>query len=355
MAAQQNNSKSISATNTSKPKVTTKPLGVQSNISVTKEESEYFKRFTSLNPSAEPLPQGDGVIRISPFDDYVIFTIFDETTEIKPSNTPSKAIPGISPSADDVINTADTPIDLSNVGTLTLVFVGENDEIRIPNWTQVQEVDLSQGQVLFRISKEDSKKILALDNQNFYISTRMEDENGISDESVLYTGTFLNLQDSVQQNMTDKLNAQALLYSRELAGKQRIIDNYENALAEMISLDEDQNATIAGLEASNLELTNELALLSEQLGSTESELALKTAQLVAQSVERLKRKRSQISAIRKISRKSSKAKQIRYNKQAASLLQEFNTAKNPIQIQKPGFGFGFSGGEDRVIRDPFDL
>ena len=104
-------------------------MAVQSNISVTKTQREYFKKFTSLNPTAEALPQGDGVIRISPFDDYIIFTLFDETGQDG--------------------NLENTPIDLSNVGTLTLVFVGENDEIRIPNWTQVQlKLILAQGQVL---------------------------------------------------------------------------------------------------------------------------------------------------------------------------------------------------------------
>ena len=98
----------------------------------------------------------------------------------------------------------------------------------------------------------------------------------------------------------------------------------------MISLDEDQTATISGLEASNLELTNELPILTEQLGSTESELALKNAQLIAQRAERLKKKRSQIRALTKKAAGSTKAKQIRYNKQAAGLLQEFNTSKNPI-------------------------
>ncbi len=330
MAVQQNNSKTNSKTNTKTPNTTTTPLGIQSNISVTKKEAEYFKRFTSLNPSAEPLPQGDGVIRISPFDDYVIFTLFDETTEIKPGSTDSKAIAENPSLADSVINTADTPIDLSNVGTLTLVFVGENNEIRIPNWTQVQEVDLSQGQVLFRISKEDSKKILALDNQNFYISTRMEDESGVSDESVLYTGTFLTLQDSVQQTMTDKLNQQALLYSKELASKQKIIDDYAADLREMISLDEVQNTTIATLEASNLELANELALLTEKLGATEATIVTKNARRAAQAAETSKKKRSQIKAIQLKSTKSSGNKQLRYYSQAADLLQEFTTSKNPI-------------------------
>ena len=50
-----------------------------------------------------------------------------------------------------------------------------NDEIDILNHTQVDEVDLSQGEVLFRITRSDSKKILALTNNNFYISTKMVD------------------------------------------------------------------------------------------------------------------------------------------------------------------------------------
>ena len=276
---------------------------------------EYFKKFTSLNPTAEPLPQGDGVIRISPFDDYIIFTIFDETGENG--------------------ELADTPIDLSNVGTLTLVFVGANDEIRIPNWTRVQDVDLSQGQVLFRISKEDSKKILALDNQNFYISTRMEDQDGTSDESVLYTGTFLNLQDYTKQNATDKLNQQALLYSNELTELNATIKRLNEELANMISLDQDQIATILRLKASNLELTNQVAELSNQLGSSKSEVILNNAKLAARSSDLAIKKRSQIKAIqKKTNKESNRARQARYIKQAAENLQEFNTAKNPVRDKR---------------------
>lgn len=286
-------------------------MAVQTNISVTKKEREYFKKFTSLNPTAEPLPQGDGTIRISPFDDYIIFTLFDETGENGEMEN--------------------TPIDLSNVGTLTLVFVGENDEIRIPNWTQVQDVDMSQGQVLFRIDKENSKKILALDNQNFYISTRMEDESGISDESVLYTGTFIGIADAAQQSLTSKLNEQALLYAEELAKLNQEIARLNAELSEMITLDEEQIATIQALEASNLSLTNEVATLSEQLGSAESEIALKEAQEAQRIAGLQKKKRQQVASIRKVAKATaSKSKQKRYFKQAAFNLQEFNTSKNPV-------------------------
>lgn len=287
-------------------------MAVQTNISVTKTQREYYKKFTSLNPTAEPLPQGDGTIRISPFDDYIIFTLFDETGENGEME--------------------DTPIDLSNVGTLTLVFVGENDEIRIPNWTQVQEVDLSQGQVLFRIDKESSKKILALDNKNFYISTRMEDESGVSDESVLYTGTFLGITDAAQQTLTAKLNEQALLYAEELAKLKAEIERLNSELAEMISLDEEQIATIQALEASNLALTNEVAVLTEKLGAAESEVALEEAKNAQLRAALLKKKRQQVRAIRKVAKSTAtKSKQKTFFKQAAVNLQEFNTKANPVQ------------------------
>tara|TARA_R100000951_G_scaffold113517_1_gene115708 strand:+ start:1865 stop:2845 length:981 start_codon:yes stop_codon:yes gene_type:complete len=315
MAAQTNKSDSISRAVSNTPEITTAPIGIQTNAPIAAPTREYFKKFTSLNPTAEPLPQGDGVIRISPFDDYIIFTIFDETGENG--------------------ELADTPIDLSNVGTLTLVFVGANDEIRIPNWTRVQDVDLSQGQVLFRISKEDSKKILALDNQNFYISTRMEDQDGTSDESVLYTGTFLNLQDYTKQNATDKLNQQALLYSNELTELNATIKRLNEELANMISLDQDQIATILRLKASNLELTNQVAELSNQLGSSKSEVILNNAKLAARSSDLAIKKRSQIKAIqKKTNKESNRARQARYIKQAAENLQEFNTAKNPVRDKR---------------------
>ena len=288
-------------------------MAIQTNISVTKKEREYYKKFTTLNPTAEPLPQGDGVIRISPFDDYIIFTLFDETGENG--------------------ELTDKPIDLSNVGTLTLVFVGENDEIRIPNFTRVQEVDPSQGQVLFRIDKESSKKILSLDNNNFYISTRMEDESGVSDESVLYTGTFLGLTDAAKQTMTSKLNEQALLYSQELAKLQSEIERLNAQLAEMISLDEEQIATIQALEASNLSLTNEVATLTDKLGSAESELALKEAEEAQALADANKKKREQVTAIRKKAQiQTSKKKEKRYFKQAANNLQEFNTKRTPVTV-----------------------
>jgi len=309
---QENKSESKSRSFFNRPRRTATPLGISTGISVTRKEKEYYTKFTTLNPTAEPLPQGDGVIRISPFDDYIIFTLYDETGQNG--------------------DLADTPIDLSNVGTLNLVFIGENDEIRIPNWTKVKEVDLSQGQVLFKIDKESSKKILSLDNNNFYISTRMVDENGISDESVLYTGTFLGIKDAAEESMTAKLKRISLQYAKELAKLQSEIERLNRELAEMLSLDEDQIATIKALEASNLSLTDQVAELSAQLCDAQSELILEEAKNAQLLAEQNKKKRQQIQAITKKTKTAPNNKKVKkYFKQASKLNQEFTTRQGPIE------------------------
>ena len=169
-------------------------MAIRTNISLSKTQKEYFQRFVNLSVNEEALVQGEGVIRISPFDDYFLFTMYDE------------------------IDSEDTPIDLSNVGDIFINFIGTSDEINIKNWTQVNEVDLSQGEVLFKISKDDSKKVLALNNNNFYISTKMvsASDDSVSDESILYQGTWLAFDAANRDRLTSQIAEQQLEYSREL-------------------------------------------------------------------------------------------------------------------------------------------
>ena len=163
---------------------------IDTKITVKERQVQYYKKFKNLSVNEEILPQGDGNIRISPFDDYFLFTLYDEK------------------------DGENTPIDLSNVGTLFISFIGNNDEIKIPNYTNVEDIDMSAGQVLFRISKENGKKILSLDNKNFYISTAMVSQDGTeSDESVVYTGTFSKLTDEAKKSLTSQMDAIAEEYS----------------------------------------------------------------------------------------------------------------------------------------------
>jgi cell division protein FtsB len=217
-------------------------MEILTNIPLTSTESKLYKKFTTLSVNENPLPQGDAVIKISPFDDYFIFTLFDE------------------------INGEDKPIDLSNVGSLYISFIGENDEIRIPYYINVQNIDMSQGQVLFRISKDNSKKILALDNDNFYISSQMMSPDGsVSDETVLYTGKFKALDKEVQEALTTKLENAALIYAKDLAALNDQISKLQQENTSLKSTNDQLNLTIQQLRSSNQQLSNELANVSANM------------------------------------------------------------------------------------------
>ena len=215
-------------------------MEIQTNIALTSQESKVYKKFTTLSVNETPLPQGDAVIRISPFDDYFIFTLFDE------------------------VNGEDKPIDLSNVGTLYISFIGRNDEIRIPYYTNVQDLNMAQGQVLFRISKDNSKKILELDNDNFYISSKMFSQDGSeSDETILYTGKFKALDEEVQESLTSQLENASIEYAKELGTltteNEKLKQEKTTLNAEIARL----NLIIQQLRTSNQNLSNELSNLAE--------------------------------------------------------------------------------------------
>jgi|TARA_R100000501_G_scaffold5049_1_gene11112 glutamine synthetase type III len=221
---------------------------------------ELYKKFTNLAVDDVILPQGDGTIRISPFDDYILFTIYEER------------------------NGSDTPIDLLSAGSIFLSFIGENDEIKIPYFTNVKQMDLSAGQVLFRISAEDSKKILALDNNNFYVSVQMQAEGeNASDESVIYTGKFLSFADEAQQSLTDKYDLllkasieEGVEYQAQISERDKEIAQLKQTITDL----EDRNQVLFD---NNITISNELADLAKDLSSDVIDAALQASAAAQQA------------------------------------------------------------------------
>lgn len=248
-------------------------MEIITDIPLTEEEAIFYKKFKNLSVNEQAKQQGEGVIKISPFDDYFMFTLYDE------------------------IDGVDSPIDLSNVGTIYLVFIGKDDEIRIPNYTNVNDIDMSSGQVLFRISKDDSRKILALSNRNFYISTMMIDPDGNSDESVVYTGTFLSLDESSKNLISSQLEDLRIAYSKELASLQLIIDNLNKEISDKDNLIAQQATIIDAINESNQNLSNEIGLLAQEVTSTVAQNLLQKSKELQKAEEDVKKIRLQKTAI----------------------------------------------------------
>lgn len=294
-------------------------MEILTDIPLSQPEAEFYKKFKNLSVNEQPMPQGEGSIRISPFDDYFIFTLYDE------------------------IDGVDSPIDLSNVGTIFMVFIGKSDEIRIPNYTNVQDIDFSSGQVLFRISKNESQKILALDNRNFYISTMMTDPDGTSDESVLYTGTFMPFDEAAKTSLTQQLEDARIEYSRELASLKVTIDRLNQDILQRDNLIAEQIAIIETLKESNQNLSNEIAVLAERLPSSETERLLQEAKDAQQAAENAKRAALQVNAIleSKLAQQTKSKKQAFFS-QAVKQLRSNLTGVNPVTSRTSGLS-GLSG------------
>ncbi len=278
-------------------------MAVNTNISVTETQKQYYQKFINLSVNEEALPQGDGSIRISPFDDFFIFVLYDE------------------------IDNEDTPIDLSNVGDIYLSFIGENDQVVIKNHTQVQDIDLSQGEVLFKITKSDSKKITALDNNNFYVSTKMTDptDESVSDETVLYQGVWLDYSEATRTALTSQMEDAAALYSVELAALKEENELLKKENSELITLSEQDTLTIQTLQSSNEELTNEITELDKKIKSAElARLNRQSRKAQALAEKQLKRKQQNTALQRGNADAASGANSDAYWEQAASNLQNFS-------------------------------
>ncbi len=325
MAAKQNK---LSEAEEIQKKAITKQVvgGVRTNISLTENEKEFYQRFVNLSVNEVPLPQGDGVIRITPFDDYYLFTLYDE------------------------VDNEDKPIDLSNVGNLFLNFIGETDDIDIQNHTQVDEIDLSQGEVLFRITRSDSKKILGLANNNFYISTKMIDptDGSTSDESVLYQGIWLAADDANRISLTRQIEETRVEYSILLGRLQTEIDALKKENAELLESSNEDTLTIQALQNSNEELTNEIAELSKDLKSTKIDLINQRSKAAAAAARRQLIKKQQIRAIQESAKVAqTKSKKRAFYKNASKNLQNFTIGRNTSFIKR-GIDFdNFNDFDDR--------
>lgn len=296
-------------------------MEIRTDIALAETESIFYKKFKNLSVNEEPKPQGDGVIRISPFDDYFIFTLYDEV---------------------DGVN---KPIDLTNVGIIYMVFIGSNDEIRIPNFTNVENIDMAGGQVLFRIGKNDSRKILALNNKNFYISTMMVDPDGSSDESVIYTGTFLSFEESAKVSLSSELETTRIDFSKQLALLQKTGDDLRQDIAKKNNLIAEQTAIIESLRQSNQNLSNEIGVLTQKISSSVADGLLQEAQNVQKADDEAKKNRQQIASLQEVAESDqTKSKKKAFFNQAAKQLRSNIPGGGPIQTENNGEGSGSGGG-----------
>lgn len=184
--------------------------------------------------------KGDTCLLINPFDTYHLFRVYNNW------NSDSKAL-----------------LDLADNGQkLFLVFKSKNTEIRIEEYVNSgskYKTDKTNGEVLFKITKENAGKILSMSSNTFYITRVFEkyDTNGnityTSGEEVLFTGNWAD---------ENKWNGACLTAAVESLRKQ-----LEAANAQILSLTQTANDYKLKVDS----LTEEISILKNRIESLESE------------------------------------------------------------------------------------
>lgn len=172
-------------------------------------------------------------LEITPFDNHYMFTLLDESNELL------------------------IPIDLINVGSIFLVFSDDRDEIRIPQHPNTNLYRLIQGEVLFKINKDQAKLILNKKISTFSIINQLES----GETSCLYTGVC-GTQSSLNLNQIDALSLEIKLLKENNEKLNAALNalNLENQ-KNLVTI-EQCNANIMQLNQKVLELVKENSQLA---------------------------------------------------------------------------------------------
>ena len=184
--------------------------------------------------------KGDTCLLINPFDTYHLFRVYNNW------NTDSKTL-----------------LNLSDNGQkLFLVFKNKKTEIRISEYNNTGsnfQVDRSNGEALFKISKEDANNILAMSTNTFYITRVFERYDGdgnviyTSDEEVLFMGNWADESKWSSSSLTAMVNS--------------LKKQLESANAQILSLNQTLNENRLQIDS----LLNENSNLQERVNTLEAE------------------------------------------------------------------------------------
>lgn len=205
--------------------------------------------------------KGDVCLRISPFDNYRLFTLYA-----------------------DWMNDDRKPLDLTNSQTLYIVFKSKKKEIRIPEYDTTYssyEVDKVNGQVLFKISKKNAIDILSMESRQFYITRVHEYVDGYgnsvtaSDEEVLYVGQWRD-----DTSLVDDYTSTIKALSQKLEERNNIILTLQASEAELMKQVVNYTSTIEELKSKNDELSSQMVTLEAENATLKQEGDTYTAEIM---------------------------------------------------------------------------
>ena len=194
--------------------------------------------------------KGDTCLLINPFDTYHLFRIYNNW------NTDSKSLLNLSDSGQKIF----------------LIFKSNKTEIRIPefdNSGSTYSVDRTNGEVLFKITKENANNILAMSSNTFYLTRLFEYYDGdgkliyTSGEEVIFTGKWADesrWSSSSLTAMIESLKKQLESANAQINSLTRTVNEQRLQLESSIEENQVLQERIEALESENEEIQRELSV-----------------------------------------------------------------------------------------------
>ena len=194
--------------------------------------------------------KGDTCLLINPFDTYHLFRIYNNW------NTDSKSLLNLSDSGQKIF----------------LIFKSNKTEIRIPefdNSGSTYSVDRTNGEVLFKITKENANNILAMSSNTFYLTRLFEYYDGdgkliyTSGEEVIFTGKWADesrWSSSSLTAMIESLKKQLESANSQINSLTRTVNEQRLQLESSIEENQVLQERNAALESENEEIQRELSV-----------------------------------------------------------------------------------------------
>ena len=193
--------------------------------------------------------KGDTCLLINPFDTYHLFRIYNNW------NTDSKSLLNLSDSGQKIF----------------LIFKSNKTEIRIPefdNSGSTYSVDRTNGEVLFKITKENANNILAMSSNTFYLTRVFEYYDGdgnliyTSGEEVIFTGKWADESKWASSSLTamiESLKKQLESANSQIYSLTRTVNEQKLRLESYIEEHQSLQERVTTLESENEEMQRELS------------------------------------------------------------------------------------------------
>lgn len=193
--------------------------------------------------------KGDTCLLINPFDTYHLFRIYNNW------NTDSKSLLNLSDSGQKIF----------------LIFKSNKTEIRIPefdNSGSTYSVDRTNGEVLFKITKENANNILAMSSNTFYLTRVFEYYDGdgnliyTSGEEVIFTGKWADESKWASSSLTamiESLKKQLESANSQIYSLTRTVNEQKLRLESYIEENQSLQERVTTLESENEEIQRELS------------------------------------------------------------------------------------------------